>query len=128
MIRRAPSTTLAHIEDSSEQLESFGEPLAPSGQLTLGRGIYGARHGDTDIGNVFSAQEQGSDGHPARLEDEVVGPGRSELQLRFLDREQVLDGLGRSAVAVLERRVDLAELVVRDGERQPPVDIDLQRL
>ena len=40
----------------------------------------------------------------------------------------MLDGLRHRAVAVLERRVQLAQLVVRLREREPAVDVDLQRL
>ena len=61
-------------------------------------------------------------------EDEVVGADERERELRLLDAEQVLDGLRERAVAVLGRGAELAELVLVLRERDPAVEVDLERL
>src|SRR6266542_4730903 len=60
--------------------------------------------------------------------DEVIGPERRELQLRLLNREEVFHRLGNVAVTILDRRVQLAQLVLRLGKRKTAVEVDLQRL
>src|SRR5207249_2744760 len=53
---------------------------------------------------------------------------QSKLQLRGLNREQVADRLWQWSEAVDRRRLELGELVLRLGEHEPPVQVDLLRL
>ena len=64
----------------------------------------------------------------AAAEDEVVGTRPSELQLRLLDQEEVLDRLGERPEAIFGRSLELAQLVLRFRQRQAAVEIDLERL
>ena len=81
-----------------------------------------------ELAQLVRAEHDRPDGRAAAAEDEVVGAEPRELQLRLLDREQVLDRLGQRAVAVLDRRLELAQLVLVLDEREPAVEVDLERL
>src|SRR5438270_129774 len=68
------------------------------------------------------------DGRTAAAEDEVVGAETGELELRLLDREQVLDRLRQRTEPVLRRDAQLVQLVLRLRQGDPAVQVDLQRL
>src|SRR4051812_22984678 len=60
--------------------------------------------------------------------DEVIRAEARELDLRLLDREQMLDRVGQRPEAVLQRGLELTELVLGLRERKPAMDIDAERL
>ena len=77
---------------------------------------------------LVRAERERPDRRAPAAVDEVVGADPGELQLRLLDREEVLDGLGQRAVAVFDAGAELAQLVVVLDEREPAVHVDLERL
>ena len=68
--------------------------------------------GSAELLQLLGAEDELADGRLAAAEDEVVGAEPGDLDLRLLDREEVLDRLRQRAVPVLERRLELAQLVL----------------
>ena len=93
-------------------------PVEYDGGLDLG----------AQLAQLSGAEHDRSDRRAAAAEDEVVGAEAGELQLRLLDREEVLDRLGHRAVPVLGRDAQLVQLVLGLGKRDAAVQVDLQRL
>src|SRR5439155_1184009 len=59
---------------------------------------------------------------------EIVRTRARKLELRLLDQEEVLDRLRQRAEPVLGRSLQLTQLVLALGQREPAMQIDLQRL
>src|SRR4249919_571915 len=116
------------LDDSIGQLERVIEAVDSQGDLALLRRVDHRRRRSHECAHLGGAEGERADGHATASEHEVVGTEGRELQLRLLDREQVPDRLRERAVAVLGRRDELAELVLVLRERDPPMEVDLERL
>src|SRR5919202_104252 len=108
-----PSGRPARVEYSIDQLERSFEPVSPKRYLPLRRRVDGGIDAAPELAELAGAEDERPECRPAAAEDEVVGAERGELQLRLLDREQVLDGIRDRAEPVLDGGVQLAELVLR---------------
>src|SRR5262249_32318583 len=127
--RRRSSRGLTGIQDSIDQPDRLRKSvLAPQTDLSGSNRVHGGVDPATQLAQLARAEHELADGRLAAPEDEVVGPEARHLDLRLLDREEVLDRLGERPVAVLERRLKLAQLVFGLREREPAVDVDSERL
>src|SRR3954468_22777837 len=92
------------------------------------RGVDRDRDAAAQDAQLARAEHELSDRCTSSAVDEEIGPERRKLQLHVLYSEQVLNRFWHVAVAVLDRRVELPQLIVVLGQRQPPVEVDLERL
>src|ERR687888_1965973 len=113
---------------SIDQTERLREALFAERDLTVGDRVDGGRNAVAEASQLARAEDDLPDAHTAAAKDKVVRPELRHLQLCLLDQEQVLDRLGKRAEPVLRRGLQLAQLVLRLGEREPAVQVDLQRL
>ena len=107
---------------------SASEVVVSQRHFTLRRRVDRGVDARAQRAQLARADHDRPDRDLAAAEDEVVGAEQRELQLRVLDREQVLDRLGQRAVAILGRDLELAQLVLVLDEREPAVEVDLERL
>src|SRR5919204_1265459 len=127
-VQRPYSRCLARGEYSIDQSQRLWKALLAQRDLTVGHGVDGGRHLVAHGAELTRAEHDLTDARAPAAEDEVIGSEPGELQLRLLDQEQVLDRLRQRAESVLGRSLELAQLVVGLGQREAPVQIDLQRL
>src|SRR5262245_37658449 len=123
------SGRLTGLQDSIDQPERLGKSIVRAkAHFAVSYGVDGRVDAVSELLELAGAEDEPPDGRLAAAEDEVVGAEERDLDLRLLDREQVLDRLRQRAVAVLEPRLELAQLVLGLGEREPAMDVDAQRL
>src|SRR5436190_22116463 len=123
------SRCLASLQDSIDQPDCPGKSVVASqADLAAPHGVHRGVDSAPQLLQLLRAQDELPDRRLAAPEDEIVGPQPRHLDLRLLDRKQVLDRLRQRPVPVLERRLELAQLVLRLGEGEPPVHVDPQRL
>src|SRR5262245_36055839 len=92
----------AQGEDSISKVDRRCEAVAPQSHLAVSRVVDRRLDVRTQRAEVVRAEHERPDGHAPAPEDEIVGAGAGELQLRLLDQEQILDGLRQRPVAVLD--------------------------
>src|SRR4051794_22718418 len=98
-MEKAPSAAvssrcLTRGQYSIDQSECLREAVLPQGDLAVAGRVDGRVDPATQIPQLFRPQHHLPDARLPAAEDEVVGADACELQLRVLDQEQVLDGLG----------------------------------
>src|SRR5207245_7542665 len=91
-------------------------------------GVAGGRDAAPELLQLAWTEDELPHRRLPAAEDEVVRPEAGNLDLRLLECEEVLDRLRQRPVPVLERRLELAQLVLGLGEGEAPVDVDPQRL
>ena len=96
--------------------------------LAFRGGVHGSCEPGAKFAELRRAEHHRPDGRAAAVEDEVVGAEHRQLELRALDRKQILDGLGQRPVPILGRDLELVQIVRVLDEREPAVQVDLQRL
>src|SRR5919108_5310410 len=139
LMEKAPSAAdasrcLARFEYSSDERDRPPESVSflvaglAERDLPLRARVHGGIETPAQLRELVGAEHERADCRPPTAEDQVVGPQPRELQLRVLDREQVLDRLRHGPEAVLRRRVQLSQLVVGLRERDASVEVDLERL
>src|SRR3954468_19717612 len=120
---------LAGLQDSIDEPKCLRKSiLAPKSYFGISYGVDGRVDAVAEPLQLARAEHQPADRRLAAAEHEVVGAQARELDLRLLDREEVLDRLGQGAVAAFERRLQLAQRVLRLREREPSMHVDAQRL
>src|SRR6266516_11609 len=119
-----PMKALQGIDES----QRLRETLFSQRHLAVRGGVNGGVDPPPQIAKLFGAEHDLPDAGLAAAEDEVVGAGARQLQLRLLNQEQILDGLGQRSEAVLGPGLQLAQLILGLGQCQPAVEVDLERL
>ena len=114
-----PSCRPTGNHDSIDQVDRSLERLRALGDLAPRSRVHGGVGHVPERAQLGRAEHERPDGGAAAAVDEVVGAEPRQLQLRLLDREQVLDRLRDGPVTVLQCGVQLAQLVVRLGKGQP---------
>src|SRR5215213_7353161 len=118
----------ARVEYSIDQSNRYRKFIGAQRNLAARAHVDGGPDLASQRAQLRGAEQERADRSLAAAEDQVVRSGSRELQLRLLDREQVLDGLGQRAVAVLGGRLQLAQLVFGLRQREAAVEVDLERL
>src|SRR5205085_6950703 len=118
----------ARGEYSIDQPERLRKTLLPQGDLPVRDSVDSGRDAVSQRAQLTGAEDELAHARAAATEDEVVRAQLRQLELRLLDQEQVLDWLRERAEPVLGRRLQLAQLVLRLREREPAMEVDLQRL
>src|ERR671934_2346055 len=111
-VQRPYSRCLARGEYSIDQSQRLWKTLLAKGDLAVRDGVDGGREAVAHRAQLAGAEDDLPDARTAATKDEVVRAERCQLQLRFLDQEQVLDRLRERPEAVLGRRLQLAQLVI----------------
>src|SRR3954452_8426703 len=105
---------LAGLQDSIDQPKCLRKSiLAPKSYFGISYGVHGRVDAVAEVFQLTRPEDEPADRGLAPAEDEVVRAEPGELDLRLLDREQVLDRLRQRAVPVLEGGLQLAQLVLR---------------
>src|SRR5262245_27737354 len=124
----SPSGGLAGGQKSIDQIERPLELFVAERHLALRSAVHRRVEPFAQLAELARTEDQRADCGAPTAEDEVVGAEPGEFQLRLLDVEQMFDGLRERAVAVLGRELELAEVVLVLDEREPAVEVDLERL
>src|SRR3954447_2870977 len=120
---------LAGLQDSIDEPKCLRKSiLAPKSYFGISYGVDRRVDAIPEPLELARPEHEPADGRLAAAEDEVVRAEARELDLRLLDREEVLHGLRQRAVPIFERRLQLAQLVLRLRKRESPVHVDAQRL
>src|ERR1700730_505929 len=132
-IEKAPfaadsSRCLTRGQYSIDQSERLRETVLAQGDLAIRDGVDGGVDPAPQVAQLVGAEHHLPDARLAAAKDEVVGAGARELQLRLLDQEEILHGLGERAEAVLRSGLQLAQLVLGLAQRQPAMEVDLESL
>src|SRR5438067_9805138 len=125
---RPASGRLARGQHSIHESQRPRQFLVSKGNFTLRGRVDGGVDAAPQLAQLARAEHDRTDGRSTPAEDEVVGAEARQLQLRLLDPEEVLDRLRERPVAVLGRDLELAQHVLVLDEREPAVQVDLQRL
>src|SRR3954469_2710880 len=139
LMEKAPSAAdasrcLARLQYSIDERQRGGEPVAvlsaffPERNLALRGRVNRRLDASAKVAELLRAEHERPDGCAPVSENEVVGADARELELGLLDAEQVLDRLGDRPVAILGRGVQLDQLVLRLGQRDAAMKVDLERL
>ena len=114
---RTPSRCLASLQDSIDQAKRLGKPVfAAEAHFPCSYGVDGRVDAPAELLQLLGSEDELADGGLAAPEDEIVGAEAGDLDLRLLERDEVLQRLGLGPVPVLERRLQLAQLVLGSGE------------
>jgi len=129
MKSRAGSCRPTGIQDSIDQPDGLRKSVvAAEAHFPVPYGVDGGVDSAAELLQLLGAEDEAADRRLASAEHEVVGAELRDLDLRLLDREQVLDGLGQRSVAILECGGELAQLVVGLRQGEAAMDVDTQRL
>src|SRR5918992_2712778 len=113
----------SEFQDSIDQRECRLKTVGAPGDLAAVARVDRSVRVAAQLTELSRAEDKGTDRCAAAAEHEVVGAEPGELELRFLDPEEVLDRLWNRTVPILQRGVELAELVLGLGESEPAVQV-----
>src|SRR2546421_9036878 len=122
------SRCLTRGQYSIDESERLRETVLAQAYLAVGGRVHGRVDPAAQVSQLVGAEHHLADARLAAAEDEVVRTCTGELELRLLDQEEVLDRLRQRTEAILGRRLQLAQLVLRLGQGEPAVQVDLERL
>src|SRR5262245_47608695 len=102
-IEARASRCLAAVQDSIDQADRLRKAVVTAeAHFPVPYGVDGRVDAVPELPELPRAEHEPADGGLAAPEDEVVGAEPRHLDLRLLDREEVLDRLRQRPVPVLE--------------------------
>src|SRR5919198_4919939 len=105
-VQRTCSRCLARGEYSIDQPQRLWKSLLAQRDLAVRDRVDRGGDAVAERAQLAGPEHELADAGAAPAEDEVISAEASQLQLRLLDEEEVLDRLGQRAVPVLRRDLE----------------------